>query len=116
MSPINKFREVLHPAFSVRVLEEHPTHIVSTEVHLMGKLQHGLHPDVATNYKNYYTQLYSLAIWFNSIVKLNQGDVLSSGLHHSDGLWMTPRINVKRPSLVLPADIKQSNESPWQAK
>lgn len=51
MSPIHKFREVFHPAFSVRVLEENATHILSTEVHLMGQLQHSLHPDVATNYK-----------------------------------------------------------------
>lgn len=69
MSLINKFREVLHPAFSVRVLEEHPTHIVSTEVHLMGKLQHGLHPDVATNYKRH--KLLQTTVQFSYMVYLN---------------------------------------------
>lgn len=51
MSPIHKFSEVFHPAFSVRILEEHSTHILSTKVHLMGQLQYSIHPDVATNYK-----------------------------------------------------------------
>lgn len=53
MSPVNKFREVFHPAFSVRVLEEHPTHILSTEVHLIGQLQYSFHPNVATNDKGH---------------------------------------------------------------
>lgn len=112
MGPIHKFREVFHPAFSVRVLEEHPTNILSIEVHLMWQLQHSLHPDVATNDKRSQMTinsfLYAQTIWFNSIVKLNQGDVLGSGLHHCNGLWMTTGINVEDPSLVLPTDIKQS--------
>lgn len=66
MCPIHKFGEVFHPAFSVRVLEEHPTHILSTEVHLMRQLQHSLHSDVTTKYKkvtNYLKQLYTYTLY-----------------------------------------------------
>jgi len=39
--------EVLYPAVGVRVLEQNAAHVLPTEVHLMGQLQNGLHPDVA---------------------------------------------------------------------
>ncbi|TNN44071.1 hypothetical protein EYF80_045728 [Liparis tanakae] len=47
VGPVHEGREVFHPAVGVWVLEEHPAHIFPGEVHLMRKLQHRLHPDVA---------------------------------------------------------------------
>lgn len=49
MSPVHQGGEVLHPAISVGILEEHTSHILPTEVHLMRQLQHRLHSDVAAS-------------------------------------------------------------------
>lgn len=44
---VNQGGEVLHPAISVWILEEHSAHILPTEVHLMRLLQHCFHSNVA---------------------------------------------------------------------
>ena len=44
---VHQGAEVLHPAIRVWVLEQDPAHVLPTEVHLVGQLEHGLHPDVA---------------------------------------------------------------------
>lgn len=45
--PVYESSEVLHPPVSVWILEEDATHILPTEVHVMGQLQHSFHPNVA---------------------------------------------------------------------
>lgn len=53
VSLINKCSEIFHPALCVWILEEHTANILPTEVHLMRKLENGLHANVTMGHKHF---------------------------------------------------------------
>lgn len=119
MRTVNEGSEVFHSAVSVRILKEHPTNVLPTEVHLMRQFQHRCDSNVAATQQskkditnawfyslpNTYLYIY-ICIQCLLYIAVCVKYILGSGLHNSNGLRMAAWVDVESPSFVLPVTSK----------